>query len=93
MRAALSHVDVPRSLITLFRGRTGSYYLVHDGFKYNRHVMIMGGLKTRWRCARHKKGCKAVVYTYDGVLISRKNEHNHTQFEKIKTEFKLNLTC
>lgn len=34
--------------------------------------------KKRWVCSTHvSKGCKAVVYTIQDILVSMKNEHYH----------------
>lgn len=40
----------------------------------------MSTVKKRWVCSTNFcKGCKAVIYTIDDVIVSIKNKHNHEQ--------------
>ncbi|XP_028174328.1 uncharacterized protein LOC114362941 [Ostrinia furnacalis] len=42
----------------------GALMISLDGFKFLKHTVSKGGLKTRWWCGTHNhRGCRAVVYT------------------------------
>ncbi|XP_072949826.1 uncharacterized protein [Epargyreus clarus] len=54
----------------------GARIIYVAGYKFIRHRVT--GFKTRWYCADHHKGCKAVIFTIDGDKIIRcNNTHNH----------------
>ncbi|XP_047997552.1 uncharacterized protein LOC125235142 [Leguminivora glycinivorella] len=48
--------------------------LVIEGYSFYKHI---AGYKTRWRCAMHVGGCRAVAFTIGDDLINVKNYHNH----------------
>lgn len=41
------------------------------------HKAEHGRGRTRWRCWRRKKGCKAIVFTIDNQIIGMNTNHNH----------------
>lgn len=50
-----------------------------DGFIYQRGDVKKSG-KTYWRCQMWRKekcSCKAKVYTFDDVIVTRSGSHNH----------------
>lgn len=45
-------------------------------YKFYKCKIIARSGKTRWECSSGR-GCKAVVYTIDDIVITMRNVHNH----------------
>lgn len=55
--------------------KSGGRMLFLDGYKFIRHRAT--GVKTRWYCSRHTKGCRAAFFTIDDTIVKLNNVHNH----------------
>jgi hypothetical protein len=54
----------------------GSRIIIMSNYEYAKHRYQAG--KTRWYCRSHyNKGCSAVIFTKDDVIVSYNNVHNH----------------
>lgn len=60
--------------VTTNRG-TGKLQIGHN--KYLKDYWNSRGSKTRWRCYKKNIGCKAHIYTIDGVVVKTGGSHNH----------------
>lgn len=57
----------------------GNSLIRYKGFTYYHKKSRYGpSVKKRWVCSTHFcRGCKAVIYTIDDIIVSVKSDHNH----------------
>lgn len=56
--------------------KSGNPVLVWQGYRYNRRLKDKGS-KARWTCNKNPAGCRACIITFDEVVITQTNSHNH----------------
>ncbi|KAL0831916.1 hypothetical protein ABMA28_001435 [Loxostege sticticalis] len=60
--------------------RKGKSLISLDGYTYynKRKSLTHEEVKKRWVCSTHfHRGCRAVIYTVQDIIVAAKKEHNH----------------
>ncbi|KAL0881506.1 hypothetical protein ABMA27_001357 [Loxostege sticticalis] len=63
------------SLPVFKKSTQGNPILVVDGYRYCKHRV--SGLKTRWICPKLRTFCRAVLFTINDEVVTKKGVHNH----------------
>ncbi|KAL0881515.1 hypothetical protein ABMA27_001366 [Loxostege sticticalis] len=64
--------------IQMVMSMQGKPLLCVDGYTFYKKSTATISQKTRWLCStHHPKGCRAVIYTYEGKIIKQNNVHSH----------------
>uniref|UniRef100_A0A2H1VPA1 SFRICE_004114 n=1 Tax=Spodoptera frugiperda TaxID=7108 RepID=A0A2H1VPA1_SPOFR len=64
------------ALLTVIISSHGIKQIIMDGHKYSFHRKN-GTSLTRWRCVKQRRGCTAVLMTYDNEIVRYNTDHNH----------------
>lgn len=61
---------------TFVPSKRGNKGIQLNGYRFTKHRTI--GLKVRWYCStHHSRGCSAVIYTVDDVIVKINPNHTH----------------
>ncbi|KAL0831911.1 hypothetical protein ABMA28_001430 [Loxostege sticticalis] len=80
----ISDCELTPGLYNVFRHRSamfattcrGASIIIFAGYEFSKHRFQAG--KTRWYCRTHyNKGCSAVIFTFENVIVKVRNIHSH----------------